>query len=211
MFVGEFKDDGFVGDFVVADGVLGNDLIFIFDFHRHAIVGKHGFAFFQNARHFSGFDAMIIILTNPDLELAGLRFTSCSTTIEKGFMHVTDFGDVEGERNGIAFGKTDAEMAFRILGEEGFQFGKFHDRVGSVFQRFGEFDRARAATTLAIGEPGLGFFHVGCVVDYFGKSRDDFSEQRKVGPVDAEVSPLAALLAIEHSGLADDLHVTRNR
>ncbi len=132
MCVGELEDNGFFGDRVITDGVLGNDLIFVFDFDRHRVVGQHGFAFFKDARHFSGFDAVIVIFADPDLELAGLDFALRSTAIEKSFMYVTDLGDVEGERDGITFGKTDAEMAIRILGEQGFQFVEQHGDLASL-------------------------------------------------------------------------------
>jgi hypothetical protein len=210
MLVGELENDGFIGQLVIRDGVLRNDAVFVFDLDRNGIVGNQGFAFFEDACHFSGFDAVVVIFADPDLKLAGVGFAFCAAAIEKRFLHVADLGDVEGQRYGIAFRKADAEIPIRMRGEQGFEFGKFHDLIGLTFQRFGEFHRTGAARVLAICEPGLGFFHVGCVVGAVGKGRDDFGEQRKMYFVDAEVSPLSALLTLQHTGLADDLHVAGN-
>lgn len=196
MFVGKLENDGFIGQLVVCDGVLRNDAVLVFDFDGDGIVRDQGFAFFEDACHFSGFDAVVVIFTDPDLELAGVGFTFRAAAIEEGFSHVADFGDVEGERHGIAFRKADAEMPIRMRGEQGCEFGKFHDFIGLAFQRFGEFHRAGTATARAVGEPDFGFFDVGGVVGAVGQGGDDFGEQRQVGFVDAEVSPFSALLAL---------------
>jgi len=118
VFVGEFEDHGLIADIVPADCVLGYDAVFVFNFYRHGLIGKQGFSFFENACELGCLDPMVVILAHSDLELAGGGFAQGAATIEEGFADPTDFGDVEGNRDGIAIGKLDAENAPRIFGEE---------------------------------------------------------------------------------------------
>ena len=126
MLVGELEDDGVGGDLVAGEGVLGNHAVLVFDLHRDGFVGEVSLRLVEDGGHFAGFDAVVVVLADPNLELAGERLAERSAAVEEGLLHAADFGDVEGDRDRRAIGKLDAEVAVGVLAEQGFEFGEVH-------------------------------------------------------------------------------------
>lgn len=100
--MGEVEDDAFWGDAVVGDGELGDDGVLVLDFDGDFGVGEVGGGFGENTRDFLSFEAVIEVVTEPDLELAGGEVAEGSAAVEEGFLDASDFGDVEGLGDGIA-------------------------------------------------------------------------------------------------------------
>ena len=83
MFVSQLQDHRVGSDFMTTDRVLGNHLILVFDFHGYVLIGQIASRFFENRSHFSGFNAVFIILPHPNLQLARQQFAQLSAAIEK--------------------------------------------------------------------------------------------------------------------------------
>ena len=95
MFVGELEDDGIIGELVTEDGVLGDDAVFVFDFHGDGSVWEVSTRLLEDGRHFSGLDAVFVVLADPDLQLAGDGFTELAAAVEEDLVDATDLSDVK--------------------------------------------------------------------------------------------------------------------
>lgn len=135
MFVREAEDHCIIEHLVVGDGVLGDDAIFIFDFHRHGVIREDGGGLAEDGCHLSGLDAVVVIVADPDLQLASFAFTERAAAIKKCFPEAADLGDMKGDGHRVATRQANAEMALWVGGEQGFQFGKIHDRAGWDLRR----------------------------------------------------------------------------
>ncbi len=126
MFVGKHEEHGVRKDFVLSNGVLRNNTIFVFDFNRHGGIGEKRVRLGEDRCHFSGFDAVLIILTDPDLKLAGVDFTACAAAVEEDFMQGADFGDVKRLRDRHAIRQANAEGEMGMFAEKAGQFLECH-------------------------------------------------------------------------------------
>jgi hypothetical protein len=122
VLVSEIEDHRVPGDLVVADGVLGNHTVFIFDFDGDPVIGEQGMRLFKNGGHFAGLDAVVIVAPHPDLELAEGDVAEGSAAIEEGLPDAADFRDVERLGNGGSVGQADLEVAAAVAGEEIIEF-----------------------------------------------------------------------------------------
>ena len=135
MLVGEFKDHGFIRHGVALNGVLGNHAVLVFDFHGEGIVSQKRLRFIEDGSHFPGLDSMVVILADPDLELAGDDLAQLAAAIDEVFLQAADLGDMEGNWHGVATRKGDAEVEGGMLMEEGFKFAEFHRLVSFLTVR----------------------------------------------------------------------------
>jgi hypothetical protein len=59
----------------------------------------------------------VVVLADPDLQLAGHAFAEFPATIEERLVDPSDLGDVEADGDGVATGQSDAEKSLGVLGE----------------------------------------------------------------------------------------------
>lgn len=95
VLVGELEDHRVTRNLRSLNGVLGNHLILVFNFDRDGFIGQIRFGQFKDRCHFSGLNAMIIVFSHPDLELAGHEFAKGATAVEKGFLNPPHFRHVK--------------------------------------------------------------------------------------------------------------------
>ena len=91
----------------------------------------------EDRRHFAGLDAVVVVLADPDLELAGSVSRSVPPQSRKVFW--TRPTSVTWKETGTASpsGRRDAEMAVGVLGEQGFEFGEVHEVAVGRWQFWG--------------------------------------------------------------------------
>lgn len=128
MLVGEDEEHGVGEDLVAGEGVLGDDLVFVFDFHGDGGIREDGSGLGEDGGHFPGFDAVLVVLADPDLELAGVGFPEGAAAVEEGFVEVADFGDVERLGDGGTAGQAEAEGEVGVVAEKRGEVVECHDR-----------------------------------------------------------------------------------
>ena len=111
------------------DGVLRNDAILVLDLDWHMLIGEQRLCLVEDPGHFSRLDSVLVVLAHPHLQLTGRALTELASTIDEGLVYESHFGDVKGNRHSRAIGQSQTEVPLRMLGQEGFEFGKVHGLI----------------------------------------------------------------------------------
>jgi hypothetical protein len=150
---GEAENDGFIAHLGGGHGVLRDHLVLILDFHGNGFVGEESRGFRENGGEFSGGEAVIVVVTDPNLQLAGVGLAEGASAIEERLPDPADLGDVEGHGNRISVGKKEPEGAVGMGLEEVLEFAEGHGRGAGwegfremVFFGRGQQEAARAAS-----------------------------------------------------------------
>ncbi len=85
LFQGELEDDLSISEVMGVDGESGEDGGLVLELDGNLIAFEESAGGIENASEFPRFDAVIIVVSEPDLEDAGLLGVLSSTAIDEGF------------------------------------------------------------------------------------------------------------------------------
>ena len=98
-----------------------------FDFHREVALRQNAFPQLENARKLAGGEAVIpVVLACPKLENTGFPLPDRADAVDEMTGDVPDLGQMKMRRDRVAARKQKIGPRFRMPGQNGTQFRKFH-------------------------------------------------------------------------------------
>jgi hypothetical protein len=126
------EDDGRLGDSSAFNWELGDQPIFVFEFHVQVLIPDDGGSAINDLCKFSGWKSVIRILGHPSLEGEVGDFTNGGTAIQKGLVDPSHLGDVGVNRNSATIWKDELKMMLGMGNEEFQECRGIHEFEGSA-------------------------------------------------------------------------------
>ena len=101
------------------DGELGDGAVFVFEFDGERIGAENRGGEADDVSEFIGGNAVVLIVGDPSLELAGDGGSGGATAVDEILLDVSDFGDVEVCGDGVAVGEAEVNGGVWGGGESG--------------------------------------------------------------------------------------------
>lgn len=112
------------------DGEAGEDGGFVLELDGDFGGGEEVEAEFDDFGELACFDAVVVVVGDPDLQDAGFILVTFAAAIEEGLGSVRDFGDVEVRRGGGAVRQSEGEAVLRVFFEDGEEVLEVHLTAG---------------------------------------------------------------------------------
>ena len=129
MLGGEADDNSILRDPVTGNEILGKSSILILDLHIQIFSDRQnafGLSQVQHGDHLAREEAVIGVAAEPGLKLAGLNCVQLAAAVNELLGDMADFGDVEGDRNGIVAGQDKMELLIGVALQEAAELTEFH-------------------------------------------------------------------------------------